>query len=155
MAFWVYILRCADGSYYTGHTDNLERRIGQHTTGAIVSCYTFKRRPLELVFSQEFTTREEAKAAERQIKGWSRKKKEAMMRGDWAEVSRLAKSSNTVRAELRTVSLSNGRAVEARTDTCDTDFPEPFDAVRPEPVKGQEASVHPSTGSGRTDGEAQ
>ncbi len=97
MTFWVYILRCADNSYYTGHTDHLERRLAEHTTGAIPTCYTYKRRPVELVFSQEFTTREEALAAERQIKGWSRKKKEAMMRGDWAEVSRLAKS-HTVRA---------------------------------------------------------
>jgi len=95
MVFWVYILRCSDGSYYTGHTDNLEKRISQHTTGAIASCYTFKRRPLELVFSQEFTTRAEALASERQIKGWSRKKKEAMMRGDWMEVSRLAKSARS------------------------------------------------------------
>ncbi|TBR11966.1 MAG: GIY-YIG nuclease family protein [Rugosibacter sp.] len=99
MAFWVYILRCADGSYYTGHTDNLEKRIGEHETGAISSCYTFKRRPLQLVFSQDCATREEALAAEQQIKGWSRKKKEAMMRGNWAEVSRLAKSSAPVRPE--------------------------------------------------------
>ena len=49
MTFWVYIFRCADSSYYTGHTDNLEKRIGEHITGAIASCYTFKRRPLELV----------------------------------------------------------------------------------------------------------
>ena len=93
MAFWVYMLRCADGSYYTGHTDNLEKRIGEHTTGAIISCYTFNLRPVELVFSQEFTTRDEALTSEQQIKGWSRKKKEAMMRGDWAEISRLAKSA--------------------------------------------------------------
>jgi len=91
--FWVYIVRCADGSYYTGHTDNLDLRIGQHIAGAIPSCYTFKRRPVTLVFSQPCATREEALAAERQIKGWSRKKKEAMMRGDWGEVSRLARSA--------------------------------------------------------------
>ncbi|SDX92150.1 GIY-YIG nuclease family protein [Nitrosomonas sp. Nm33] len=90
MGFWIYILRCADGCYYTGHTDNLENRLDQHTIGAIPSCYTFKRRPVELVFTQEFFSREEALAAEQQIKGWSRKKKEAMMRGDWTEVSRLA-----------------------------------------------------------------
>ena len=93
MSFWVYILRCADGSYYTGHTDNLEGRIAQHSSGAIPSCYTFNRRPLECVFSQDFPTREEALASEQQIKGWSRKKKEAMIRGNWAEVSRLARSS--------------------------------------------------------------
>ncbi len=93
MSFWVYILRCIDGSYYTGHTDNLETRIVQYVTGAIPSCYTFNRRPVECVFSQEFPTREEALASEQQIKGWSRKKKEAMVRGDWAQVSRLARSS--------------------------------------------------------------
>ena len=91
--FWVYILRCADGSYYTGHTDNLEVRIGQHQAGECAG-YTLTRRPLELVWSQERPTREEALSAERQIKGWSRKKKEAMMRGDWVEVSRLAKSKS-------------------------------------------------------------
>ena len=101
MAFCVYILRCADGSYYTGHTDNFEKRIREHSTGAITSCYTFKRRPLQLIFSQEFPTREEALASEQQIKGWSRKKKEAMMQGNWAEVSRLAHSSTrSVRPEL-------------------------------------------------------
>ena len=119
MSFWVYILRCADGSYYTGHTDNLEKRIGEHTTGAIASCYTFKRRPLQLVFSQVCTTREEALAAEQQIKGWSRKKKEAMMRGDWTEVSRLAKSHASVRTE----------PVEAHSNT-----------VRPELVEGPVSS---------------
>jgi len=91
--FWVYILRCADGSYYTGHTDNLEMRIGQHQAGECAG-YTVTRRPLELIWSQDFPTREEALSAERQIKGWSRKKKEAMMRSDWAEVSRLAQSKS-------------------------------------------------------------
>ena len=100
MSFWVYILRCADDSYYTGHTDNLEQRIAQHNQGYFTTCYTYKRRPLTLVFSQDFVTRDEALASEQQIKGWSRKKKEAMMQGDWAEVSRLAESPTTVRPEL-------------------------------------------------------
>jgi putative endonuclease len=89
MSFWVYILRCGDHSYYTGHTDNLEKRIVGHQTGEIEG-YTSTRLPVTLVFAEEFPTREEALACERQIKGWSRKKKEAMMRGDWTEVSRLA-----------------------------------------------------------------
>lgn len=89
MAFWVYILRCADGSYYTGHTDNLEKRIAEHQAGKLQG-YTLKRRPVGLVFKEEFPTREEALSSERQIKGWSRKKKEAMIRGDWKEVQRLA-----------------------------------------------------------------
>ena len=90
MGFWVYILRCADSSYYTGHTDNLEKRIVEHQTGEIES-YTSTRLPVTLVFADKFPTRGEALAHERQIKGWSRKKKEAMMRGDWSEVSRLAR----------------------------------------------------------------
>ncbi|HSI21893.1 MAG TPA: GIY-YIG nuclease family protein [Methylophilaceae bacterium] len=90
MTFWVYILRCADGSYYTGHTDNLDQRISQHASGACGG-YTAQRLPVSLVFSQECVTREEALGAEQQIKGWSRAKKEAMMRGDWQEVSRLAR----------------------------------------------------------------
>ncbi len=97
MPFYIYILHCSDNSYYTGHTENLEKRLSEHQSGAIPSCYTFKRRPLNLVFSQEFPTRGEALASEQQIKGWGRKKKEAMIRGDWNEVSRLAKS---VRPEL-------------------------------------------------------
>jgi predicted GIY-YIG superfamily endonuclease len=89
MSFWVYILHCADNSYYTGYTDNLEKRIVEHQTGEIEG-YTSTRLPVTLVFADEFPTREEALTREWQIKGWGRKKKEAMMRGDWAEVSRLA-----------------------------------------------------------------
>ncbi|NOT10829.1 MAG: GIY-YIG nuclease family protein [Methylococcaceae bacterium] len=91
--FWVYILRCADGSYYTGHTDDLERRMAQYQAGECTG-YTAKRLPVEFVWSQETVTREEALSAERQIKGWSRNKKEAMMRGDWEVVSRLAQSQS-------------------------------------------------------------
>jgi putative endonuclease len=89
--FWVYILKCADNSYYTGHTDNLENRMAQHHDKAIVGCYTATRQPVQLIFSELFTTRHEALASERQIKGWSRKKKEALMRGDWKAVSHHAK----------------------------------------------------------------
>lgn len=96
MNFWVYILRCADGSYYTGYTDNLEKRIAEHQAGELPG-YTFSRRPVTLVYRETFATREEALACERQIKGWSRRKKEAMMRGDWAEVTRLAKGKRLVR----------------------------------------------------------
>jgi len=107
MSFWVYILRCADNSYYTGHTDNLEKRFVDHQQG-LCGGYTSRRLPVELVFSQACTTREEALSAEQQIKGWSRKKKEAMMRGDWAEVSRLAKGSDKDGALVHP-STSSGR----------------------------------------------
>ena len=91
MPFWIYILRCSDGSYYTGHTDNLEKRMAEHQTGGI-SGYTSTRLPVKWVFSQEFQSRAEALERERQVKGWGRKKKEALIRGDWAEISRLAQS---------------------------------------------------------------
>jgi predicted GIY-YIG superfamily endonuclease len=83
------MLRCADGSYYIGHTDDVERRMGMHNEGTMAG-YTATRRPLRLVWSQDFATREEALAAERRIKGWSRAKKEALIRGDWVELQGLA-----------------------------------------------------------------
>jgi proteasome lid subunit RPN8/RPN11/predicted GIY-YIG superfamily endonuclease len=93
MSFWAYMLRCRGGVLYTGHTDDLENRIGEHQSG-LVNGFTNKLLPVELVWSQEFSTRYEALTAERQIKGWSRKKKLALIRGDWAEISDLAKSKN-------------------------------------------------------------
>ena len=89
MAFWTYILRCADSSYYTGHTDELERRIAQHQSGEIEG-YTHSRRPVTLMWSQDFPSRIEALEAERQIKGWTRRKKEALIRGDWADLHEAA-----------------------------------------------------------------
>ena len=90
MAFWMYILQCSDGSYYTGHTDALERRLAEHEMG-LVPGYTSSRRPVKLVYSCDFETREEALGAELAVKGWSRAKKEALMQGDWAGLSELAK----------------------------------------------------------------
>ena len=90
--FWLYILKCADRSYYTGHTDSLEVRLAHHESGAISNCYTATRLPVALVYSAAFSSREEALSAKRQVKGWSRRKKEAMMRGDWQMVSSLAMS---------------------------------------------------------------
>lgn len=91
MPFYVYMLRCADGSYYVGQTDNLEERLAEHHRGG-VTVYTRKRRPLVLVFTAEFYTREEAIERERQIKGWSRAKKEALIAGNWDRLQRLARN---------------------------------------------------------------
>jgi predicted GIY-YIG superfamily endonuclease len=87
--FYLYILKCSDGAYYIGHTDNIEQRLSQHHLGAINNCYTKSRRPLDLVFLQDFPTRDAAFHAERQIKGWSRKKKEALMKEDWEKIREL------------------------------------------------------------------
>jgi predicted GIY-YIG superfamily endonuclease len=90
MTFWAYMLHCRGGAFYVGHTDNLEYRIGQHQSGLIAG-FTANHLPVELVWSQEFATRHEAKTAEKQIKGWSRAKKMALIRGDWGRISTLAK----------------------------------------------------------------
>jgi tRNA/rRNA methyltransferase len=88
--FYAYLLRCSDGSYYAGHTDDLDARVAQHQAGAIPG-YTQKRRPVRLVWSDRFPERDQAFSAERQIKGWTRAKKEALIRGDWEALSALAR----------------------------------------------------------------
>ena len=93
MAFYVYILRCADASYYAGHTDDLEKRVAEHGLG-LVPGYTHRRRPVQLVFADEFPSRLEALERERQIKGWSRAKKEALIRANWERLHRLTKASS-------------------------------------------------------------
>ena len=90
MAFWAYILKCADGSYYTGHTDDLDLRIAQHHDGHFVDCYTRSRRPLELAWAGDFPTRIEALETERRIKTWSRAKKQTLMASDWDRLSYFA-----------------------------------------------------------------
>ena len=90
LAFYVYILRCADGSYYTGHTDNLEVRLAAHQSGEMKG-YTFTRRPVALVFTEQFLPRQDAFERERQIKGWTRAKKEALIEGDWERLIELSR----------------------------------------------------------------
>ena len=90
--FHVYLLRCADGSYYAGHTDDIDARMSQHHDGQIG--YTSTRKPVELVWQGEFETREGALAFEQQVKGWSRAKKEALVQGDWERIRELARSSS-------------------------------------------------------------
>ena len=91
MAYYVYILRCADGSYYTGLTEDLEIRLAQHQMGELPG-YTQNKRPVQLVFSDEFSSMDDAINRERQIKGWSRSKKEALIAGDWGRLSELSQS---------------------------------------------------------------
>ena len=85
------MLKCIDGSYYVGHTDNIEQRLSQHKSGKI-SGYTSTRLPVELVSMENFYSRDAAFLAERKIKGWSRKKKEALIRKDWQAISELGKN---------------------------------------------------------------
>jgi putative endonuclease len=86
------MLRCADGSYYVGSAtgDDLAPRVDQHNAGSRKG-YTFSRRPVVLVWSEHFERITDGIAGERQLKGWSRAKKEALLRSDWAKVSELSR----------------------------------------------------------------
>ena len=93
MTFWVYMLHCKGGVFYVGHTENLEVRMHQHQLG-LLKGFTSDKLPAELVWSEQFGTRLEALEAERRVKGWSKAKKLALIRGDWADISRLAKKKS-------------------------------------------------------------
>ena len=93
LAYHVYMLRCSDGSYYVGHTNDLEHRLAAHERGIAIEGYALSRRPVELVFSDQFSTRLEAFHRERRIKGWSRVRKEALIKGDWAGLVELSDRS--------------------------------------------------------------
>jgi TrmH family RNA methyltransferase len=118
MTFWAYIVRCSDDSYYTGHTDNLDARIGQHNHGDVEG-YTHDRRPVTLMWSQDFPTCLEALEAERQIKGWSRLKKEALARGDWADLHEAA-----IPPAERTLRLRSGQTEGEGADAEQASVPE-------------------------------
>ena len=88
---WVYILECSDGSYYTGSTENLEKRLAEHNEG-LFGGYTSKRLPVKLIFCSEMPTIHDAFLRERQIKGWSRRKKEALINNDWERLIKYSKA---------------------------------------------------------------
>ena len=91
--YWVYILKCSDGSYYTGSTSDIEKRISEHQQGTIKG-YTKNRRPVKLVFSDYFEDAYNAISAERQIKGWTRAKKEALIDDKFYLLHKLAECKN-------------------------------------------------------------
>ena len=93
MSGWVYILQCSDDSYYTGSTNNLEIRISQHQNGEGAN-YTKKRLPVKLMFSQEYDRVDEAFYVEKQVQGWSRKKKQALIDGKFEMLHELSKCLN-------------------------------------------------------------
>ena len=135
--FFVYLLRCGDGSYYCGQTDNMDARMQQHFAGEIG--YTATRKPVELVWQGEFETREGAIRFEQQVKGWSRAKKEALIRGDWDEIKNLARSHFSVRGEL----------VEALRQAQGERMASPAPGTLTPPTK---LTADPSTSSGRAVG---
>lgn len=88
--YFVYILECSDHTYYTGVTNDLQFRLAQHNSGENEDAYTYNRRPLLLKYWIRFDYIDDAIAFEKQVKGWSRKKKEALFFEDWDEIKRLS-----------------------------------------------------------------
>lgn len=101
MPYAIYILQCSDGSYYTGLTKELEARMQEHQAGARPESYTFSRRPVELVWSEIIDTYPEAFQWEHQIKGWSRAKKEALIRGDIQGIHEIVKSERKNKDKIK------------------------------------------------------
>lgn len=89
--FYVYILQCADGSYYVGSTSDVDARVKEHNEGKLGACYTFLRRPVTLAYTESFITKLEAMRRERQLKNWSHAKKTALIAGDMAALKALSK----------------------------------------------------------------
>jgi putative endonuclease len=93
MPSYMYILQCVDGSYYTGSTKNLPRRLWQHQNG-LGANHTAKRLPVMLVYAEKFERVADAFKREKQVQGWSRAKKEALMQTDWNQLHILAECQN-------------------------------------------------------------
>jgi len=92
--YYVYILKCVDGSYYTGITNNLDRRINEHEEGYDKKAYTFKKRPITLVYFESFNEVNYAIECEKKIKGWSRKKKECLINDNFEKLKELSVCQN-------------------------------------------------------------
>jgi putative endonuclease len=102
MPYFVYILECSDGSYYTGSTDDIQKRLWQHQQGVEASSYTYSRRPVKLAWTSEETHHYyDALRWERQIKGWSRKKKQALIRGDLNSIHEIVKTERIKREKIK------------------------------------------------------
>lgn len=94
-SYYVYILQCSEGSYYTGVTSDIERRFFEHQEGLIKGCYTHNKRPLKLIYVEESINILAAISREKQIKGWTRKKKEALIAGDYKKLVALSHPSTS------------------------------------------------------------
>ena len=92
MPYYVYILQCSNGTFYTGNTSDLAARISQHISGYNPKAYTYNLRPVRLVWAKEFQTRTDALIVEKQIKGWSHAKKQALIEDDFKKIHQIVKN---------------------------------------------------------------
>ena len=140
MPFWTYILRCSDGIYYTGHTEDIDKRIAEHVSGALTG-FTHAKRPLEFMWADEFPSRAEALEAELKIKKWSRAKKEALIAADWKKLRRFAippsereervSASLDHMSRLRSTGAAKGKELLNEVRSRDT---QPSEAEAPPPI---------------------
>jgi len=101
--YYVYILKCSDGLTYTGITNNISRRFNEHQNGLSNNCFTFNRRPLELIFTQEFNDVEQAIYFEKKIKKWNGKKKLALANDDNHMMQILAECRNATHSKYKPI----------------------------------------------------
>ena len=97
--YYIYMFKCSDESIYVGLTNNIDRRLGEHRRGKNPDCYTFERRPLKLIYHQEFMQFEQAEQFEKKIKKWSRSKKMALANGDFKLLKDLSICRNQTNSE--------------------------------------------------------
>ena len=109
MALYVYILKCADGTYYTGLTDDPRRRLEEHQQGIRKNAYTYRRRPVKMVYSMHFPdgTHDQARAWEKKLKGWSTAKKLAVIEDRWEDLPKLSACRNDSRSANRSESAAD------------------------------------------------
>ena len=101
MPYYIYILHCADNSYYTGSTVDLSSHLTEHQEGSNPRAYTYKRRPVKLAWATEVETKREARLLEHQIKGWNRKKKEALIQNNFDEIHNIVRDERKEREKIK------------------------------------------------------
>lgn len=119
MSYAVYILRCSDGSYYTGVTNDVDVRVGQHQHGNNPRAYTYNRRPVELVYATYFTEVHQAIDFEKRVKKWGKKKKKALIRGAYDSLPGLVICRNATHyAYYKEIACHTERSRSATRDVC-------------------------------------
>ena len=117
MPYYVYILLCADDSYYTGSTADLSLRLTEHQEGSSPRAYTYSRRPVKLAWATEVETKREARLLEHQIKGWNRKKKEALIQDDFDAIHNIVRDERKQREKIKKENRPvSERSIERKRD---------------------------------------
>ena len=114
MNYFVYILQCSDSSYYTGITNNLEKRVAEHNAGLDKKAYTFTKKPVTLVYCDSFNDPNQAIACEKQIKGWTRAKKKALIESNWDKLKELAICTNDSHSDNAPFDSAQGDKLRSR-----------------------------------------